>query len=71
MNGWQPIETAPKDGTRVLLFDAGRSPPNMIAHWDWNRWCGDKTISGRFTIWADVSGAYWMPLPSPPSLKGE
>lgn len=28
---WQPIETAPKDGTRVLLHYAGRHP--CVGHW--------------------------------------
>lgn len=71
-SGWLPIETAPRDGTRVLLFWVGpdtrrllRTPEICLAevysHKDgvtavWNG--TDKMPLHFFT--------HWMPLPEPP-----
>lgn len=65
---WQPIETAPKDGTRVLLW-----VPPMIAgnvelsgyatagRWDSLGWhSGITTLACQPTL--------WMPLPRPPEI---
>lgn len=67
---WQPIETAPKDGTDVLLFRlgmCGNPLPPMVAGWFHNGedggWCSedfiDEWLRGTFT--------HWMPLPAPPA----
>ena len=68
MNKWQPIETAPKDGTPILASaDSGDYP--FIAYWGY---------VGRFTsspkMWLgheygampDNALTHWMPLPEPP-----
>lgn len=67
---WQPIETAPKDGTYVLLWLSGdgyHGPRNC------NITVGVHTDSGWYYI-ADGAGgktsdepSHWMPLPDPPS----
>ena len=66
---WQPIETAPKDGTVVLIFQQDRSNFGgrgiaagrfMEPPWDgWWGTCGDSIICMRPT--------HWQPLPEPPS----
>ncbi len=70
MSEWQPIETAPKDGTAILLF--GGDPPAMwelpeprgysIAHWSKGRWI---EATGELYS-AHESPTHWMPLPAAP-----
>lgn len=67
--GWQPIETAPKDGTRILVWIGDDFP--MVAKWkeskygSWWNPCED--------LIADVLGAcaptHWMPLPAAPEPR--
>ncbi len=75
-----PIETAPKDGTRVLLaFPCAQEGRVRIecGHWDHDRfatrpkpyWTGDQeTIYGR-RFYRERSPAFWMPLPASPTEK--
>jgi len=63
--GWQPIETAPKDGTVVLL--AGCRKP-VAAAWledeiDW--WHVDDNKRGPFAL-RGPGPTHWMPMPAPP-----
>lgn len=63
---WQPIETAPRDGTVIIV-------PGGIAYWrerlnHWEGPAGWYTITGfdwpgRPILW-DVT--HWMPTPEPP-----
>lgn len=65
VEGWQPIETAPKDGSRVLAIwlyrpgdaDAGSKSHGVV------RWCGWWDSHG-FTV---PKPTHWRPLPEPPS----
>jgi hypothetical protein len=68
--GWMPIETAPKDGTAVLLwrlYDAGQ-----ITQAYWRRDTSDGTSAWGGSGWSFGEGCmqptHWMPLPSPPDL---
>jgi len=68
---WQPIETAPKDGTYLLLinvrdFERGQMLPfvGVYTH---------LGIGKAWSKWIAVPGCYgqkpthWMPLPAPPA----
>ncbi len=64
---WQPIETAPKDGTEVVLW-CGQPVCGRIStdHLDPERtpqgWTMDVTWPGM------IEPTHWMPLPSAPSI---
>lgn len=73
MGEWQPIETAPKDGTEVDVWVAdGTGGGYRIADAYWcasrERWRFNGQIHD--IAWTD-DPTHWMPLPSPPlSLTG-
>jgi hypothetical protein len=66
---WQPIETAPKDGEKVLVGRFKRGCPwNGRIAVDWYRRPGDNAGFigwGRFNP-QNWPATHWMPLPSPP-----
>lgn len=55
---WRPIETAPKNGTEVLLW-CERRQGHFIGVWDSS---SDRWKSFGNTIYA----THWMPMPEPP-----
>ena len=62
---WQPIETAPKDGTHFLASEMKKYPSYggcYCARWD-STFSMFETIPGR----NPVQPTHWMPLPEPPT----
>lgn len=53
-SNWQPIETAPKDGTEVLLLSTNSKR-------DIAMYCNGVWLDGYSN---DVDPTHWMPLPS-------
>jgi hypothetical protein len=66
---WQPIETAPKDGTIVLAWD-GRAVYvafyGRYALWNEMSWIGGHCKVAHIT-----QPTHWMPLPEPPKGGAE
>ena len=64
MGEWQPIETAPKDGTVVLIY----SPADgvMSSHLHWGNWQGMVWRSVGHVDFERSKPTHWMPLPAPP-----
>lgn len=74
---WQPIETAPKDGTHILAyrmpvgirFTNNTNPPTVV------HWFDDANDPGFYTSVNAVAPEYpfnpthWMPLPDAPALS--
>jgi hypothetical protein len=60
---WQPIETAPKDGRRLLLVDA-RDGQVCWGEWIDGEWrdMGDIGCNGRWSY----EPTHWAPTPPPP-----
>lgn len=69
--GWQPIATAPKDGTPIIIHTEG----GLIGE---ARWQGEGSDEGWWWAGTDPGDyhssrieeyevAHWMPLPAPPS----
>lgn len=79
---WQPIETAPKDGTLLLLWERCEDEPFIGSWWDkWGRWVASTThydTDGNACVIDRVYSdgvTHWMPLPPTPDaahgIKGE
>jgi hypothetical protein len=59
--GWRPIETAPKDGTLILLAKAGDPDWALrCRRWQDTHWRGHDA----------EDATHWMPLPAAPSEQG-
>lgn len=67
---WQPIETAPMDGTVVLVY-ADEHEVGWIgsAEYSLRYGCWDAIPAVAGEIYYSVNPTHWQPLPSPPSAK--
>jgi len=80
MSNWQPIETAPKDGTEIILTNGVAVSQGWWMHVEGGitehrdldgRYIGQDEDDG-YIGWWDVGGGmlpepiYWQPLPAPP-----
>jgi hypothetical protein len=71
--GWRPIETAPRDGTEVLV---ARKYANGNVAYAVAAWFTDQWRDAGLTGWGGMEGqdnqpSYWMPLPPPPPATPE
>lgn len=57
---WQPIDTAPRDGTRVLLWYPAWIQHVFTAEFEHGNWQTGVWYSNR------AKPTHWMLLPSPP-----
>lgn len=74
---WQPIETAPRDGTHFLICDrisghVAQCYYDEYGHlgdinWPWIFFDDDCNETNAFG--ADNTNLYWMPLPDPPRIE--
>lgn len=62
-SGWQPIHTAPRDGSSILVCREGEKP--WFAHWD-----------SQYQWWVKLRkedpmglATHWMPIPEIPEVK--
>jgi len=62
---WQPIETAPKTGVGILVYQPWKSGYDeiMIGHYA-NGWVRSETSS--YDELDKIHPTHWMPLPEPP-----
>ena len=82
MSEWQPIETAPKDGTKILAYDPDgiHDPVYAVICWYVHETDFFEEMEGGLykksankTAWWDgasylpFNATHWMPLPEPPT----
>jgi len=74
-DGWQPIETAPKDGKAIDLYvlgplGFGRRLPFVWWGLDPDGWYGTTiNADGSNAISGGLTPTHWMPIPAPPSSE--
>lgn len=82
-NPWQPIESAPRDGTQVLVWSDELYIKPYIAWWgvdqnapedgneqeEWLTGDGDSWSTGYY--YTPCNPTHWMPLPAPPQTEKE
>jgi hypothetical protein len=76
--GWKPIETAPRDGTRVILFSMDTHLDNPAGFVGEGYWAGDRWDAApegwRFPqefrrAPVCVTADLWQPLPEAPTVE--
>lgn len=64
MSEWQSIETAPKDGTAILVIRDDEHESHEVVYYEEDIngfvWCGETQA------WHQDRFTHWMPLPPPP-----
>jgi hypothetical protein len=71
---WRPIETAPRDGTTIIICtNSAEEPDPCMAHFRDGKWvcttkedwdAGDREF--RKYAWWSPDATHWMPRPAPP-----
>ena len=69
--GWQPIETAPKDGEFILVYGwhsraAGYPGRQLVVRWDGRAW---ESADDGYGVY--LTPTHWVQLPAPPALPKE
>jgi|GEM_PF-4725155 len=77
-SGWQPIETAPRDGRGIQVIDMTALAPETGQAWFRHGVWTAVPPGGEIAIAPEVyrsitwpTPTHWMPLPTPPSKGGE
>ena len=63
---WQPIETAPRDGTNIMLWHKVWKCPVSAFYGETYRKDCPWTQTTNTTIWPEEAFTHWMPLPTAP-----
>lgn len=68
---WQPIESAPKDGTQFVMLDNAVKTAT-VGHWMADvAWINEGALAGQALAkpcWFPLATpTHWMPLPPPPA----
>lgn len=82
INTWQPIDSAPKDGTYILLHGGDIKPWTTCGYWDEKftpvysenpddphyrgAWTDNTVASWNYEEYTELCPRFWMPLPKPP-----
>lgn len=72
--GWQQIETAPRDGSHVLVGTFPARPDSIsitTAHWFDGEWALSINYDGEHSRHGVENPTHWMTLPLSPSLNPE
>lgn len=65
--GWQPIDTAPKDGEEILLYCPGNHPLQLMGFFSSDaggRW--EHCSESLYYEEQEIFPTHWMPLPDAP-----
>jgi len=73
VDGWRPIETAPKDGSKILLCSVAEDL--VTGAWDYfDGPCEGAYMTDEISPWFRWEGdglpTHWQPLPTPPNKDG-
>ena len=73
-NGWRPIETAPRDGTSIILYTDERNARPYLTSLviaGWNSGCSFWANGHAETGWSEDHFTHWMPCPPGPGDTGK
>jgi len=64
---WKPIDTAPTDGTYILVCDSAVGGGHMTVVSYTEEDYPDVWETAEFCVYHETAFTHWMPLPTPPT----